>query len=387
MDDIITFWDSKTVDQTYGGYLTMFDRTGRSYGTNKNMWCQGRQLYMFSVLYNQLGGLDRWLELGAVGRDFVVDHGYRGDGSWHYLLDQEGQVLDDSPSLFTDIFVLMGLCQYAGATGNGQDGDLIEATYGRIEEHLHEPGFNQYHHFDLDGRYVWHAPSMAAVGMAEAVRPVLGDDRLRPLIDRCLERMLHVLANDERQALFEVVQPDGSVLETDLGLTLNPGHAIESMWFCMEEGRRRNDDAIVRRASEILQWSYQLGYDEQYGGLLAFVDPEGGAPPGFEKPNKFGEAWDDKIWWVHAEALYGLLLAAVLTDDVGVLDQFLDMHEFCRGHFIDSEYGEWPCYLDRDGAPQEGGKGTQIRSAFHIPRSLMKLILLLENQTADEVSP
>ena len=381
-DDVLTFWEDRTADREHGGYLTMFDWTGASFGSDKNMWCQGRQLYLFSALYSQLDEDERWLALARDGRDFIVAHGYRGAGSWHYLLDRQGRVLNDAPSLFTDTFVLGGLCAYAVAGGSDADAALIEATYGRIERHVHEPGFNEYHHFDLDGRYRWHAPNMVVLGLAPSVRPVLGASRVAPLAERCLANVLHVHAKDEHEALFEVVNADGSVLETDLGLTTNPGHAIESMWFCLEEGLYCGDAATIQRAAEVCRWSYRLAHDIEFGGLLAFTDPDGRRPPGPDQPNQFGEAWDDKIWWVHSEALYSLLLAAVLTDDAAMLERFFETHDYCCRHFMNTEFGHWPCYLDRDGTPQRGAKGAQIRSAFHVPRALLKLILLLEREAA-----
>ena len=42
------------------------------------------------------------------------------------------------------------------------------------------------------------------------------------------------------------------------------------------------------------------------------------------------------------------------------------------------ENGEWYCYLDRQGRPTVPDKGTWVKSAFHLPRALMKLILLFE---------
>jgi N-acylglucosamine 2-epimerase len=382
VDDVMAFWEARTQDRTCGGYLTMFDWTGVSFGNDKNMWCQGRQLHTFSALYNQLDQHERWFELATCGRDFIVKHGYRGDGSWHYLLDRQGNVRNAAPSLFTDTFVLGGLCEYALAADSNADAALIEATFARIERYIHEPGFNEYHHFDLDGAYQWHAPNLVVLGLAPAARPIIGDARLKPLLDRCLQRVLYVLAKDERQTLFEVVNADGSMLETEQGLKTNPGHAIECLWFCMEEGRYRADETIIQRAAEVAGWSYRLGYDEQFGGLLAFVDPNGHRPPGMETMVKFDEAWDDKIWWVHAEALYCLLLAAVLTDDEAMLARFFDLHEYSKRCFMTTASGHWPCYLDRDGTPQQGAKGTQIRSAFHVPRALMKLVLLLESEAA-----
>ena len=62
----------------------------------------------------------------------------------------------------------------------------------------------------------------------------------------------------------------------------------------------------------------------------------------------------------------------------GFFERFLELHDWVRKHFIDDQYGEWYAYLHRDGSPRIPDKGNWIKSAFHIPRNLMKIMLLLE---------
>jgi N-acylglucosamine 2-epimerase len=73
----------------------------------------------------------------------------------------------------------------------------------------------------------------------------------------------------------------------------------------MREGMSRNDPDLIKWATEIIDWSLELGWDKEYGGLLYYVDVEGKPPTQLE--------WDMKLWWPHTEALYALLLAHHLT--------------------------------------------------------------------------
>ena len=54
LDNIIPFWLDKSQDEEYGGYFTCLDRKGNVFDTDKFMWLQGRQVWMFSTLYNQV---------------------------------------------------------------------------------------------------------------------------------------------------------------------------------------------------------------------------------------------------------------------------------------------------------------------------------------------
>jgi N-acylglucosamine 2-epimerase len=153
----------------------------------------------------------------------------------------------------------------------------------------------------------------------------------------------------------------------------------------MEEALHLQDRALFERAATFCRYAYETGYDEEYGGILAFTDPNGNPPPGIsDVVNDWGERWDDKVWWVHSEALYATALAGVVLDDQGFVDRFLDLHEYCKRNLWDQEYGEWYCYLNRDNSPRVSDKGTWIKAAFHVPRNLMKLTLLFEQESRGE---
>jgi N-acylglucosamine 2-epimerase len=200
----------------------------------------------------------------------------------------------------------------------------------------------------------------------------VSDERFEGIINQHLDEILWVHAKDEIGALLENVRSDGSMLSDPEGRCINPGHAIESAWFCLEEGKRREDKKIIKRALEILDWSLRWGWDDKFGGLFYFVDVAGRPPEQLE--------WDMKLWWPHTEALYALLLAYSLTQDKKYWDWYTKIHDWTFKHFPDPQYGEWFGYLHRDGSVSLSLKGNLWKGPFHLPRALLYSYLLLKEQ-------
>lgn len=383
IDDVMGFWTPRTGDPQFPGYLVSFDRTGTLTGTDKNNWCQGRQTWMFGALYNDVDPRKEWLDLARTGRDFLVNFAYAGNNRWYYLHDRAGAVKIGELSWLTDAFAIIGLAEYCRASGDDTDLTLVRSAFETLERNLKTPGFDEFYHHPLDPSYIWHGPHMIGLNTAQAVRPLLGDDAVAGLSDYCLYRILHVFARDDEGMIFEMLNPDQSIVNTDAGVRVNPGHAMESSWFCMEEALHRGDKELFERSARFCRYAFEKGRDQQHGGILAFTDYRGNPPPGVvDVVNDWGERWDDKIWWVHSEALYATALAAVVLDDQWFMDRFLELHDYCRRHFWDSEYGEWYCYLNRDNTPRVTDKGNWIKAAYHIPRNLLKLSLLFERVPA-----
>ena len=50
LDNVLPFWLENSQDHEYGGYFTCLDREGRVFDTDKFIWLQGREVWMFSML-------------------------------------------------------------------------------------------------------------------------------------------------------------------------------------------------------------------------------------------------------------------------------------------------------------------------------------------------
>ena len=92
------------------------------------------------------------------------------------------------------------------------------------------------------------------------------------------------------------------------------------------------------------------------------------------------EGWGDKLWWVHAEALYTTLLCYRKTGDPA----FLDWHERVFDYTFrvfpdrDPQVREWKQICRRDGTPQDKVVALPVKDPFHIARDLILILELLE---------
>lgn len=370
LNGIMPFWEKRTKDIECGGYFTCFDRAGNLTDTNKYIWFQGRQIWTFSALYNKF--LDKkWVDLAKEGRDFVVQHAYAGEGRWNYQLDQKGKVKIGTNSIFTDLFILSGLAEYALATKNDQDNKLIKDTFLAIEKNIHDPNFQDIYHNAWNPKYKRHGLYMITLIVAPIVAKVLGEEIARPLIDHCLENILYVFAKDDYETLFEAVGQKGEYMDDDEGHITYPGHTFEACWAAIYEGRRRKDQSIIDRALKIFDWAYRWGHDTEYGGTFSYIDVKNKSPKQFDWNKETNMSWSDKNFWVNAETLAVTSTAFAETKDLNIFSKYQETSDWTYKHFFDETYGEWYAELYRDGTIKLSDKGTIWKAAYHVPRGIL----------------
>ena len=146
------------------------------------------------------------------------------------------------------------------------------------------------------------------------------------------------------------------------GRLINPGHAIEAMWFIMDIAHRRGESALVEKAVDVTLSMLEFGWDDEHDGVFYFLDRLGRPPQQLE--------WDQKLWWVHIETIVNLLKAYHLTGDERCWNWFEKVYEYTWAHFVDKENGEWFGYLNRRCEVLTHAKGGKWKGFFHVPRGL-----------------
>ena len=53
-ESVMPFWLNHSLDYEYGGQFNSLDRDGAVFDSDKSMWLQGRALWMFAKLYNEV---------------------------------------------------------------------------------------------------------------------------------------------------------------------------------------------------------------------------------------------------------------------------------------------------------------------------------------------
>lgn len=108
LNNVAPFWLSQSQDTEFGGYFTCLDRQGSVFDTDKFIWLQGRQVWLFAMLYNKVEKRQEWLECAIQGAEFLKKHGHDGNYNWYFSLTREGRrirndcIFDPHRSLFLE---------------------------------------------------------------------------------------------------------------------------------------------------------------------------------------------------------------------------------------------------------------------------------------------
>lgn len=375
-DNIVPFWMEHSPDHDFGGYLTCLDRFGNVYDTDKFTWLQSRQVWFFSMLYNQVEKKKEWLDMALLGAEFLMKHGRDASGNWYFSFTRDGQPLIQPHCIFADCFTAMGFGELFKATEDPEHRKIAADTFANILRKADNPKgiYNK--------RYPGTRPlknfafPMILCNLANVLGNIIDPAKTEELSDSVIKTLLVDFVDEETGLMRENINPDGSFNDSFEGRNLLPGHAIEGMWFVMDLAAQRHDGESVHKAVEIAlrMLDYAWDTEEKYnGGILYYFDIKG-AP-------LIQLQWDRKLWWLHIETLVTLAKGYVMTGNQDCKRWFEKVHDYTWKHFRDPEAREWFGYLDRYGEPFLSLKGSMWKGCYHIPRGLYQVYRTLEGET------
>lgn len=360
LERVIPFWERHSIDRHHGGFWNCLDRDGTLYDRKKYMWLNGRQTWMFSKLYNSVEARPEWLEIARLGATFLREKAVNADSRVYFSMTEDGRPVHMQRKIFSECFWIMALAEYSRASG---DASAMEDARRMLEKvwdwstdltKVGRPSFQ--------GETPAQSLAIPMI-LLNLIEEVAGEDKstYRVEAESCINRMLlHVHASEK--TVYELVTPDGAPIDTLEGRLLNPGHAIEAGWFLQHWAQYFGREDLSKTAIDMVRWSYERGWDHEYGGIYYFLDSKGFSPTPLE--------WDMKLWWPHCEALYAHLLNYSITGDEVDKAAFMQVHDYSFRHFSDPEHGEWFGYLNRRGEVTHRFKGGPYKGCFHVPRAL-----------------
>jgi len=373
-DDILPFWLEHGFDRINGGLYTGIDRDGTLLESDKSIWFQGRALWTYATAYVETEKKAEYLELCDSLVSFIEDHGFDDDGRMFFRVTKDGKpVIKRIRYFFSELFAVLGFAAYSRATGKQEYANKAFDLFAQVLEYRESdvlvPKFNR----DNAPSRGFGVP-MILLNTAQELRKACPEHavRLTGLIDALIAEIRRYFVRPDMRLVLEQCAPDGAFQADHFeGRLLNPGHAIEGAWFVMNEARMRNGDAdLVSLGTTMLDWMWERGWDEKYGGIIYFRDALGKSAT---------EYWHDmKFWWPQNEAAIANLMAFSLTGNTSYADNFMQVHEYVHTRFADGEYGEWFGYLHRDGTLSTPLKGNMYKGPFHIPRMYLVCIDLLK---------
>lgn len=397
-DDFMPYW-SNFADRDYGGILNCINNYGnKKLSNNKFTWSQGRYLWILGKVYDltQKGTLSK-IDMDDIKNqmdktyEFISKYSIY-NGRCCYLLDQFGNKIVDAKtgrydaSIFADCFALIGMAQYVKSLVKNELVDEVRALYESIVNRVENNDFLTEPYPIPEGYKVHSIPMILLNTTYEYIKMLQKLGRhYEKEITYGLNQVDKILVEFYRDGLIrEHVSTDERYETHLLDRHVNPGHTLEDMWFIVEFLREFGDlNKYLPRIIEISQKTFDLGWDQKYGGLLRFVDRDGGIPHGICEDSDFEilikNTHDMKLWWPHSEVLYIFLLLYKLTHDEQMLKNYEKSYEYVFKTFPNKELGEWIQIRKRDGSPEEKVVALPVKDPFHIVRNFIKIVELYES--------
>ena len=190
LNSVVPFWQKHSPDTECGGYFTCLDRDGTVYDTDKFVWLQCRQVWLFSMLYNRCEKKSEWLETAKLGADFLSKHGADREGNWYFALDRRGNPLIQPYNIFSDFFAAMAFCQYGLATEDQQYTDFAVKIYKNILRRKDNP--KGIYNKQVAATRSLHSMGFAMImaNLALEMEKVLSADELERTLEVCVHEVL-----------------------------------------------------------------------------------------------------------------------------------------------------------------------------------------------------
>lgn len=371
LDNILPFWLQHGFDHENGGVYTCLDRQGNLMDSTKSVWFQGRCGFIYAYAYNNIDKNPQYLEFSLSCIRFIEEHCFDTDGRMYFEVTADGRPLRKRRYVFSECFAAIAMAEYSLATGDKAYAQKSLQLFKDILRFIDTPGI-------LEPKYLptlqaqGHSVTMILINTASVIRKVISDPVLDERINASLYAIEKYFMHPEFKAVLEMVGPEGELIDTINGRVINPGHCIETSWFLLEEAKYRgNDKHITDMALRILDWSWEWGWDDEFGGIINFRDCRHFPPQDYSQ--------DMKFWWPQTEAIIASLYAYEMTGDTKYLEMHRLANEWAYEHLPDDTFGEWFGYLHRDGSVAQTAKGNIFKGPFHIPRMLIKSQLLIND--------
>lgn len=394
---ILPWWYANGVDDELGGVLTCFDNAGSRLSSDKYTWSQGRWAWLMGrvALAGEAGvpvlGADRARERAARSADFLAAHALLADGRTAYQTTRAGDPVPQAggalhTSVYADLFAVLGFAGAAASAGTDESEtrrqgwiDAAETILSSASRRVRDRTAASEPYPVPDGMRSLGQMMMMVSAAAELVKVSGSEPARRAATDWAQEAC--ALVDESAGALPPDFAAGRRGHPGDTGSLVarhrTPGHVLELLWFLLDAA-----DAVPGLAGLAGPWmadlavrAFELGWDEESGGLFRYVDRDGGAPAGTDRGSDYERlvrhTWSTKLWWPHAEALYASALLASRYDSPALWDWHQRVREYTFATFPLGPGGEWAQIRDREGRPLDEVVALPVKDPFHIGRALL----------------
>ncbi len=378
--DILPFWP-RFIDREHGGFYGQVENDCRpDPHADKGLVMHARLLWTYSAAARLLDN-PALLSTADIAYRFLTESLYdRDQKGFAFACDFKGKRRPGLKIIYGQAFAVYALAEYARAGGPGRALDLAMETFHLLQRTALDEGFGGYSEAVAPD---WSKSAVSALGDGDIACAKSMNTNLH-----VLEALtaLHAATEDATVGLAlrrlieihldKIIMPSGHLglyFDGDwsrLDAVTSFGHDIEASWLLTEAAERTRDAQLedrVRRCALDMAAAIAGVLDENQGSL----------------PNelKEGRLDTDRIWWVQAEGIVGMVNAAMLSGDPGYLRRAWTLWEFVKAFLIDHVHGEWFWGVKHPGGAlmPDRYKGGLWKASYHNGRACMQIMSRLAN--------
>lgn len=267
-EDYLGYWKEHGIDWEHGGVMPYRElQKGMPYLAKhyylKQMYFQGRALWVFSYLYNHFGQNERHLAIAQHTKDFIYKYARNDDYTWASELTPEGEVLQKYSDIDGDFYVALGLAEYYKATGDEEALDTALKTIYAANKNILAPDFMFYGAWDsrvyepgTKFLGIWLHFLNTLIPVAELTH----DERVEKMAAMCVRNIMEHHWRPEQGAFIELLDQNFNPLRERH--RDSSWHGVQSAWMCMWEALRIGDCDIFMDAMGMGRKQLQRAFPE-----------------------------------------------------------------------------------------------------------------------------
>jgi len=358
-DDFLPFMDKYVIDHELGGFMCAVDRDGTQINSGKRAWYEGRGIWVYSFLYNNVAREQKYLDIATKSVNFIMKYKPTGDNLWPETYQKDGTNNGSADArLYGDLFIALGLQEFSKASRDNTYWDIAREAILKDVRLYDRPDYEK------DGKRVsgvWMCLINTISGALEYKR----DGELEKILDRSIDAIFNYHFNPEFRLSNEVLNHD---------LSRNPetareaflGHPIETYWMIMYDAIRRKHKNNYTTAADLFRRHVEVAWDDVYGGVFEGLDNV--------DENRFSLR---KVLWEQGEVLIGALCIYEHTGSPWAKEWFERMYAYVMDKFPLKKYGH-PLWMEWGDRKVTYTPNTARCEHFHHPRHLMLNMLALD---------
>lgn len=379
-EDFLPFLEKHVIDDQFGGFMCNLDHLGRHVNQNKLSWFEGRGIWVYSFLYNNLAKEEKYLNVARRSLEFVLSMRPAGDDLWPKELTREGKALTSADGeIYGDLFIAEGLAEFSKATGEishwNTARELVLKCVRLYDRDDYRPTIGQTYLGPNAPRFpgariqgVW----MVLIRVVTQMLEMRADAELELVARRSVDAITNHHYNPEFQLINELLNHDLSRPQNDYAQLVYTGHCIETLWMLMKEAERLRDNHLFEKLAAWFRRHVEVAWDDTYGGVFRNLQ------------NVDKNIWIlDKVLWAQEEVLIGCMMIIERTGATWAKEMFDRMYQYVRDKYPLKRQGSplWMYASDRRVTYEAFSRMPKRVENYHHPRYLMLNLLSLERMT------